>query len=214
MIKPQNPEVWSDFDGTGVIIAKKHNPRNWLKYPLPMIDGYADFLRGVQSGGVEIAGIVSRRPAIRRTVTARSIAQLGLDEFFPGKHQVVLSGSETKKARHLVDRSEDRLVALVDDKPHRIGQELIDALAQTCDVPSADQESHRQVILGAVHHSKSEEYFAKLGEHVAARDDVGYATNEQGLHIRGSMFDLLVVQVEPYSHEAGLAFAREVDSSI
>lgn len=212
MAEPREAELWSDMDGTGVELMPKRDPRNWAKYPLRMIDGYIDFLRGVQQGGVEIAGIVSRRPAyLRKWVTARSIAKLGLDEMFPGEHQVVLAGSESRKAQHLVDRSRDHVVGMIDDKPHRLGEELLNLLAPI--EPSEvvlDTPGRHQLVLGAVDHPKADEYMDRLGDHVAARTDVGHAVNEQGLHIRGGAFDLLVVQVQPYCVEAGLAFAADV----
>lgn len=206
-----NPEVWSDLDGTGVALVKKYHPRNWTKYPLRVIPGYTDFLGGLQQGGVDIAGIVSRRPAARRWVTTRSIAKLGLEEFFPDTHRIVLAGSETGKASRIATRSYDRSVGVIDDKPHRIGKELLDVLSH--DMVGFDAEGDkRQVVLGAVDHEKSAEYFERLFEYIEVRSDVHCLANDSEIHATGLTFDLHVFQVAPYSTESGLAFARSMIS--
>ena len=112
-------ELWSDFDGTAVGLKGKTDPRNWTKYPLPLKQGYANFLNGVHTSGVDIAGIVSRRPDIwpRRFVTHRSIAKLGLENYFNDTN-VILAGSEFLKAQHVVARASNKQVGIIDDKPH------------------------------------------------------------------------------------------------
>lgn len=212
MANPKSPEVWSDFDGTAVGLVPKHDPRNWAKYWLKMVDGYIDFLDGVREGGVEVAGVVSRRPKVGRSlVTARSIVKLGMDTHFPGPNHVVLAGSETRKAQHLVDRAADHDVGMIDDKPHRLGPEMLDLLVQVePHEVQLDAPGRRQIVLGAVNHPRSQEYFERFAEHAAARNDVAMAEKDGNLHIRGGAFDMLVVPVQPYSVEAGVAFAADV----
>jgi hypothetical protein len=141
------PELWSDFDGTAVELAKKHQPRNWRKYPLQMIDGYDEFLEGVSDGGIKLSGIVSRRPNIkqRRRVTMRSIEENGLDRFFP-EENVVLTGSEQSKAEFILKQAECGVVVLADDKPHKIGSEILKILQSG--VRGAEGGSGRTLILG------------------------------------------------------------------
>src|SRR5690242_14183199 len=98
MSKERPAELWSDFDGTAVELVSPFNPRNWRKYPMEMIPGYREFLQTAKDEGLEIAGVVSRRHELRRGVTERAIADLGLDEFFHHPSQVVLAGSHVKKA--------------------------------------------------------------------------------------------------------------------
>ncbi len=113
-----NAQVWSDFDGTAVTLARRISVHNALKYPLRLMPGYLDFLEGLRLGGAEIAGVISRRPDIRprRFVTARSVARLGMVTYFPETKNLVLAGSERAKANHLLNQDNDKPLGLIDDK--------------------------------------------------------------------------------------------------
>jgi len=214
MSRPSKPELWSDFDGTAVEIVSKFNPRNWSKYPLAGIPGYEEFLHGVLNEDVRIAGIISRRPNIapRRYVTARSVGKLGLDrQLFIHPSQIVLTGSEEGKARHVVERSRDVRVGIIDDKPHRIGLALLDALLQ--EVPPTSEDG-QLIALGVVSHGKSEDYTGRLMEAVGESDrDVTLSSNGDYPTFVGpssNRFRLSVVQLDPYSVEAGNQFAHQI----
>ena len=198
--------MWSDFDGTAVELAGKMDPRNWLKYPLPMIPGYTDFLDGVEEGEVDIAGVVSRRPNIwpRRVVTERSIAQLGLSEYFEGSH-IHLAGSEIKKAGIVVARSIYADVGLVDDKPHRVGVEMIRVLEQF-GLPAV-------VKLGAVAHAGRTAYLDELKYRAEFAGAAVDESHDGQFNIAVGESTLRVVELEPYSFEAGQQFAEVIKES-
>lgn len=208
------PQLWSDFDGTAVETVSKANPRNWLKYPLAGLAGYVEFLRGVQAGGVEVAGIISRRPEIapRRWATNRTIAQLGLSEFFSNPSQVLLVGSETAKAFHLSVESAFGTVGVIDDKPHKVGQALLKNLF--VDAPKvAEHRDHNPIVLGVIAHEKSQEYVERLVDQADILVDVqrdGLRIEEVtggGVSIVGRALNLRVVQLEPFTRQAGEHFA-------
>jgi hypothetical protein len=206
------PKLWSDFDGTAVGLVPKTNWRNWSKYPLPGIEGYIDFLRGVQNGGVEIAGIVSRRPNIapRRIATARSIIRLGMDQYFPGRHQVVLAGSEYAKAEVVAKASQEGQVGMIDDKPHK----FVPALAASLGGITVFG-SKMEIVVGAVNHGRRDEYLERLADQVTKDRSLRIHDTETGFYIehassRGDQWDkygIQVVPVEPFSEAAGQAFA-------
>lgn len=204
-------ELWSDFDGTGIHLMKKHDPRNWTKYPVRMIDGYLEFLEGVQRGGVEVAGIVSRRGRVRSGVTQRSIAQLGMSGFFGQPGQVVLAGSETAKAQHVANRARLRPVGVLEDKPHNLGLEL------TKIIGSWHEGGPRLgITLGAIDHPKRDEYLdrlATLATATAQASGVEVESAGSSLCIVAAAAELRVVPVEPYSALAGEIFARQLCSA-
>lgn len=210
-----NPVLLSDFDGTAVETAGPLDPRNWLKYPLPGVSGYADFLEGVQDEGVEIGGIVSRRPDIwpRRLVTARSISKLGLEQFFPGDEQVALTGDEAPKGALVVaEAQKGRPVGMIDDKPHSIGPSLIAALRET----PLDTEIP-EITLGVVNHGRSEEYMMRFiksmrGRYSQTGVSVTERVNDHSFALRGAdyRFQLNVFRLPNYSHESGQAFAQRL----
>lgn len=202
----RRPRLWSDFDGTGVELVPKTNPRNWSKYPLRAIDGYVDFLRGVRDGGVEIAGVVSRRPAIRKWVTARSIAKLGMDEVFPGAQPFVLAGSEDRKADFVANQSRFGKVGMIDDKPHKFGASLLRSLDASDGRPDGGRQT---VIVGAVDHDKTGDYVDRFLEMAHNEFGIVPIKGEAGSHIVPSgNFIVHIVTIEPYSFEAGQAFAE------
>lgn len=203
------PELWSDFDGTAVGIKGKIDPRNWTKYPLPVIDGYADFLKGFGDYGGRIAGIVSRRPDIapRRLATHRSIAKLGLQAYFGDPSKVLLTGSETTKAAHVLGEAAHARVGLIDDKPHRVGAEMIESLSAN----HSTESTH--ITLGAVRHDKQEEYMDRLLSFAEQHPSVGSIEEWKG----GPRYDIIVgesrlclVGLKPYSRTAGQVFVEDV----
>jgi hypothetical protein len=209
------PRLWSDFDGTAVGIAKKTNPRNWSKYPLPGIVGYADFLRGVQSTGVEIAGIVSRRPDmfIRRFATGLSVHTLGYQEFFDEPKKIVHAGSEKAKGQFVVEQSKATVIGILEDKPHKLGAVMLGALKEARVHPKT---AHNPIVMGVVSHDKSQENLERMAESAAAAqhrdlDIIELDSSETG--INGFCFELeslrlAVVQLRPYSLESGKEFGQ------
>lgn len=215
MITP-NPRLWSDFDGTAVGLVGKADPRNWSKYPLPGIEGYAEFLTGVRASGVEVAGVVSRRPDIllRRMATARSITKLGFGEFFTRPEQIVLAGSEEAKGMFVVEQSRDTTTGMLEDNPHKLGAVLLDAMTR----PTDDTAPSHPIVLGVVSHGRSVEYAEKLYYQAlgaaSGMDELEVKTAGESdrfsvLNTR-SMTRLLVVPLEPYSRQAGEAFGNIV----
>lgn len=208
------PRLWSDFDGTAVGLVSKTNPCNWSKYPLSGIEGYADFLKGVASTGVEMAGVVTRRPDIfiRRMATARSITKLGFGEFFPA---VVHKGSEEAKGRFVAEQSRETTIGMLEDKPHKLGAVLLGAgaLSETIQHPEAP---HHPIVLGVVKHGQSQEYVERLAAQANAMASGGLTVTETGpitaigLSIQSEQLSLEVVQLQPYSQYAGEAFGRTI----
>lgn len=211
------PRLWSDFDGTAVRIVSKINPCNWLKYPLPAIEGYADFLRGVRSTDVEIAGIVSRRPdiAVRRMATARSIAKLGFSEFFPYPDQIVHKGSEKAKGRFVAEQSRATAVGMLEDKPHKLGVAvLLGVLLEHAQRP--ESATYNPILLGAVNHGRSQEYIERLAAVADALvgNSIAVSEVEDGLSIKADGFSMDVVRLQPFSQSAGQEFGRRLVDSI
>lgn len=214
-LESPNSVLWSDFDGTAVETLGPLNPRNWLKYPLEGISGYDDFLEGAQETGVELGGIVSRRPDIlpRRFVTARSIADLGLEHFFPAADQRVLTGDEARKGSFVVEEArKGRPVGFIDDKPHRAGPAILAALIET----PLDVETPT-ITLGVVNHARSEEYMMRFiesarGHYEETGVSVTEKVNDHSFALRGReyRFRLDVVRLPYYSAAAGEAFARRL----
>lgn len=209
------PVLWSDFDGTAVETVSKLNPRNWAKYPLDGIPGYEEFLEGAQGAGVEIGGIVSRRPDIlpRRFVTSRSIANLGLQRFFPDLHHRVLTGDEARKGIFVVGEAQkNRPIGIIDDKPHHVGPALLAAMIETpLDVPISP------VILGVVNHDQSEEHMMRFIEDAdnrrgEAQLHVTERLNDHSFALRAwdFRFCLDVVRLPHYGDSAGEAFAERL----
>lgn len=218
MAEQPRPRLWSDFDGTAVEIVGKVNPRNWSKYPLAGMPGYVDFLRGVRNSGVDVAGVVSRRPNIlpRRFVTARSVAQLGLGEFFEPS-QLVCAGSEAAKGQFVVEQSAEARVAIVDDKPHRAGQAVVNALLEKFPVLTDDTDptTRPQITVGVVAHPKSAEYMSRFIDELDQNDNLDQVVRMdshgmQGVQVSDPNFELTVLQLEPYSIATGHQFAAHL----
>jgi len=213
------PRLWSDFDGTAVALARKTDPRNWSKYPLRGLAGYAEFLKGVRSTGVEIAGVVSRRPDIfpRRAATARSIAKLGFSEFFNRPEQVVHKGSEEAKWQFVLDQSRNTTIGMLDDKPHKFGAVLLGALTE----PVQHLEVPRYpILLGVVSHDRSQEYIERLVEQAEAKTTCGLHVTESwsgidraittSFRLETESLNLHVMPLRPYSEQTGEAFGRAI----
>ncbi len=215
----QTPRLWSDFDGTAVVIARKSDPRNWSKYPLRGLAGYSDFLKGVQSTGVEIAGVVSRRPDIfiRRMATARSITKLGFANFFSRSEQIVHKGSEAAKGRFIAEQSRQTTVGMLEDKPHKLGAILLGALTEPLQHPEA---THHPIVLGVVSHGRSQEYIERLVEQAKARTTGDLFVTEFasgvgpaaiiGFRLEAEALTLHVTPLQPYSEDAGAAFGHKL----
>lgn len=214
-----NVELWSDFDGTAVEIASTVNPRSWSKYPLAGLAGYNDFLKGVRSTGVDIAGVVSRRPdiLIRRMATARSISRLGFTELPTKPEQIVHTGSEEKKGQFIAERSQEVSVGMLEDRPHRLGAVLLGIMTEPMRHPKTP---HCPITVGVVAHSRSQEYIDRLVERAASMAHAGLHVSElndgiepeaaTGFLLQTESINLQVIQLNPYSQDAGEAFGRRL----
>jgi hypothetical protein len=218
------PKIWSDFDGTAVTTTYRLDPRNWLKYPLHGMDGYADFLDGArltegEENLVEIAGVVTRRPDIlvRRFVTARSVDMLELRKYFPNNSQLVHTGSEQKKAQFIFDQSAEAPIGMLEDRPHKLGNKLLEIFASQQNIDDAPE---RRILIGVVDHEKSQAHIAELiqtARQIAGSDAVEefeYKANKElantGYQIKIGDATLKVVQLAPYSRSSGEHFACEL----
>lgn len=208
--KPRTPILFSDFDGTAVETVGKLNPRNLTKYPLRPIDGWYDFMCGALYCGVDLGGVVSRRPNIwpRRFVTDKTMSEIGGYIIFEPS-QVVLAGSESAKAGVLVRHADARLVGMIDDKPHRIGIEILKCGAVEKGAPASANPAH--VVLGVVDTAKADQYIERT---LVKSDKLGYEVQEgvvvgdaEIAVITNEQTRLDVVQLRPYSYESGIGFA-------
>lgn len=200
------PELWSDFDGTGVEKLSKTHPFNWTKYPLKGIVGYPEFLLGVQDQGVEVAGIVSRRGSFRRGVTTRSISRLKLNEHFDEVDRVVLAGSEEAKGRFVVGRSHERAVGMIEDQPHKLGPVMVGALTE---LSTEADVAHHSILLGVVKHAKTDEYIDRFLTGLETTfPEVGVKQIEDGddYIIGDHNFSLVVTPLDEYSRQEGRYF--------
>ncbi len=221
------PQLYSDFDGTAVAKMYLLDPRNLTKYPLPEVEGYSDFLRGARlpddtnegQNGIEIAGVVTKRPNIfiRRLVTARSVAKLGMREFFPDDAKLIHAGSESNKAQFIYERSAEARTGMLEDRPHKLGAELLKTMAAQSATAEGDE---RYILIGAVNHGKSGEYIDKLVNDVralydsAAISEFDYEADEDvtsvGHRIKIGRATLEIVQLAPYSELSGAHFGKHL----
>ena len=214
------PILHTDFDGTAVEIAT--GIANARKYPLVGIPGFRSFIEGVSETGVQIGQIVSRRPddffGQRRRVTERSVEDMGMADFFGHPSSIYLAGkftiseiwkkeSERLKAGYVASFARDRVVGMIDDKPHKVGTELISSL-EDLDV------NPRTVLLGVVKHAKSIEYMTRLWQSAEdRRHRVEELTGGLGFRISNQSFELDVFQLPEYSFEAGQAFGSMLNKA-
>lgn len=216
------PELWSDFDGTGVHVVESRTglplqfayPRNWAKWPLKGIEGYSEFLKGVQESGVNIAGVVSRRQTWRRGVTRSSMAKLGVSDLLP---DVQLLKTEEAKGRFVAQRTTSGVVGMLEDKPHKLVPEIVQGMLVSATRNLELTDGRKNLVLGVVDHSKSEDRIAKVKDFLTRRpswiQDV-QDWGDGGLESRGTSltghFGLLITPLEPYSREAGQSFGELV----
>ena len=210
------PRLLSDFDGTAVEKLNPANPMHWRrnirKYPLAGIEGYAEFLGGVQSTGVEIGSVVSRRAEwLRRKKTTRSITDLSLSEFFGRPNQIILAGSEKDKAKAVAEQSRETVVGMIEDNPYKLGKALLDYA-----LDNRQLAAHHPILIGVVSHNTSYERISELRselrdrpqeEGVVVRGEAGPAT---GLVAYMGPLEVHVAQLEPYTAEEGERFGERL----
>jgi hypothetical protein len=210
------PRLLSDFDGTAVEKLNPANPRHWVrnlrKYPLAAMVGYADFLGGVESTGVEIGPVVSRRAErLRRAKTTRSISDLSLSEYFGDPEQVILAGSEKEKGRTVAEQSLLRVIGMLEDSPHKLGKSLLEYTLKNSHV-----EGHHPILIGVVSHNTSYEKISELRSELRLRpqtDDVivrGESGSNTGLIAYMGPLEVHVTQLEPYTAEEGQRFGERL----
>lgn len=206
----QSPRLWSDFDGTAVEKLFLVHPRNGIKYPLKGIPGYADFLKGARDSDVEIGGVLSARPngRSRRWATARSMSSLGLGNLFAPPAQVILAGSDQAKGLHLVAESRTTTVGMLEDRPHRVGPVLFNALMTDA---SAPKTAHHPIVIGVVEHARSDEYIERLMQQAQQLGErVVIAESAASIHITSESAQIGLVALPAYSMQAGQDFAARL----
>lgn len=212
------PRLLTDFDGTVVEKLNPANPLHWRrnlrKYPLAGMEGYVEFLGGVQSTGVEIGPVVSKRAErLRRGKTTRSISDLSLSEFFGRPDQVILAGSEKEKGRVVAEQSLLRAIGMLEDSPHKLGKSLLEYALKNSQV-----EGHHPILIGVVSHGTSYEKISELrGElrHRPQTDDVvvrGEVGSNIGFTAYMGPLEVHVTQLEPYTAEEGRRFGERLQA--
>lgn len=202
------PRLLSDFDGTAVEVVSRLNPRNWLKYPLPMRDGYLDFLDGVNSAGVEIRGVVSCRPnmAVRRMATHRSIAKLGLDRYF-NEDNVVHATREVVKAGVLIANSLEGPTGTIDDRPHKIGRALMHVM------DSMINHESFSITLGVVPHKYRDDYVELFLEEASHQKGWTITSNNENDYVlHNELHTVSLTNLAGYSLDEGRAFGELIKS--
>jgi hypothetical protein len=217
-----NPILISDFDGTLVHVAGNFFQKA-LKYPLNARIGAHRFLEGVAATDTEIGPIISRRPHLGRSfVTRRTLMDTGLSRWFPEKEDVILAGSinpfragasEQFKAEAMIEHAKRQAVGIIDDKPDKIGLEIIQLLRDA-------EEGVEPIVLGAVKTPDSYDRVRNLMNLVV--DSVpgvkqDYLSSDDGLggielsRIKGSVsFMLAVVELPDMSFDAGVLFGNRL----
>lgn len=212
MTTKNSPEVWSDFDGTAVETVGIANPRNWLKYPLAMIAGYSDFLSGINVSGSQVAGVVSRRPDIfpRRLATHLSMYDHDINRVL--KNNVVLTGSESKKGLFVAHKAMNTVVGLLEDKPHRIGVEVVKALSAT-----VGEYEVAEVVIGVPQEDDAFDKIARFERQMCQKRDefglgfIGTDLDSKNVTIYGEGgFTVRVMPLEGYSFESGTSFGSHL----
>lgn len=218
-----NPEAVFDFDGTLVHLAE--NPlQNMLKYPMYSQSNVHAFIRGIEQTGTKIGPIISRRPRYGRTfVTNRAIADLGLSGWFGNDAGKILAGSisptrfrksEGLKAAAIIARADERVVGVVEDKPQKLGKELLTELTYA-------GRTLEPIVLGAVDcpdtTSRIDElvsYAQKLSgvevEELHATDGNVMDGFEISRLREGAHFVMKVVALAPFSLESGKTFGIQL----
>lgn len=220
--KGRSPEFWSDYDGTGVHVVESRTglslqfvyPRNWMKWPLRGIDGYADFLAGVQDSGVTLAGVASRRQAWRRRVTVASMTSQGVHDLLP---DLQLLKTESAKGKFIARRAFDGVVGMIEDKPDKLVPEVVQGMLGAAGHDLRLEGGGSNVVIGVVGHHKAEQRITRVGERLETKSSWVHQVTERptgGLDIEGTSltghFGMIIVPLEPYSHESGAAFGELV----
>lgn len=208
ILRTGEPRLLSDFDGTAVETVGRLNPRNWLKYPLPMKKGYLDFLDGVQSAGVEVKGIVSCRPdiAMRRIATYRSIAKLGMGCYFD-ENDVIHATREVIKAGVIVANGLEGPTGTIDDRPHKIGMALLHVMDKMPDTEDS------LITLGVVSGKYSDDYVDIFLERVSLQEDWAISLGKEDTYVvsKGS-YSISLTKLKGYSQEEGRIFGERIKS--
>lgn len=214
--RKQVAEVWSDFDGTIIESIPTNNIGNWMKRPMGGIKDYRHFLDGIRFSDVSVEGIISRRPSTLpwRLLTDFSMAGQRLEGFF-NDPTVHLLAAEHAKAEWLVERSRERVVGVVEDRPHRLGASILKSLVS---VPK-DVEWH-PIVIGAVPHYWTDTFFCKFLESTEHLAGAGYdiqttistfravESRKAAISVEAENFRLDVVPLPKYSERAGIVFGK------
>jgi hypothetical protein len=203
----------SDWDGTGVEIVPKYDPRNWFKIGMPVRRGYLDFLRAAERQGFRFEDIVSvRKRSLRAPTTFLTIAyQRAADPLFEQQIQwrdFKFAGNERNKADKVVRGAAERSepVVFLDDKPHNIGPELIQSLKRHA---VSRTPGLADVTLAAVDHPKAGAYMERfLNDDRVPNLYEEHAPGTLTFNL-GASAALHVVRVEPYSAEAAVHLAEQ-----
>jgi len=222
----------SDFDGTAVEKLKpklwqpRTRARNMFKYPLAGMDGYIDFLEGVNSTGVENGGVATiRKEWARRWVTERSIRKLGMTGFFGDPESVFYGGNEGAKALRVadvaLDETKPQTVGMIEDMPQKFVPELVERLdfaahmagvPEDCPVP--------RVIVGAVQHPDRPSRLNQMMRDIFALSGDPWGWTEQSpqpreqadgsIRIRTDFMNVSVVRLGAYSYDEGVRFGERL----
>ncbi len=203
------PKFLSDFDGTAVRKYGYTNWRNWGKYPLPGIPGYLDFINGVLQEDVEFGGVVTIRGRMRRSLVTRlSLWRLGYRGTI-SPDMVRYTGKEEAKGRFIAEQARRTTVGMIDDKPHKLGGAILDAVEG-----SSRSGTHHPLLLGVVSHERSLEHMQELldraeGDSEVSVDAPAFWTGEDFTVTKGPLA-MHVTQLGPYSEASGQEFAQRL----
>lgn len=208
-MKAERPKLLSDFDGTAVKNFPWYSWRAATKFGLPMIPGYTQFLDGVLSAEVDVAGVASRRAQRwRGMATSRSIASLGLTPYFPNAGSVTLAGSEVAKAQTVVNASRESVAGMLEDRPHLLGAALLKILK------GKPLDNAHTIVMGVVSHPRSSEYIDRLATYAnqaipnSTLNDARELGAGNGFSVVAGNTQLQVLPLVPYTKEAGAAFGE------
>lgn len=216
-IKSQRPKLWSDFDGTAVVGAPALSPRNIVKYPLSVMPGYVDFLKSIQKQGLDVGGVVTRRPNLwaRRAATGRTMRSHGLGLIFGSS--VVHAGSERAKARFVVEQSRSRTIVMLEDRPQYLGFELVQILGQSAETDR--QSSWHPIVLGIAPNKHSDKRIQRLVDRLHKQDSsvLIKRVDKRTIVISAGPSTLHIMRLRDYSdREAAMlaSYARSIDVTL
>lgn len=198
------------MDGTIIQTIFHHNPRNWLKLWPTGKAGYKQFLEALQSDGIAVHGLVSRRPNlwIIRWITQKTITRLKLTHYFPAEH-IVLAGSDEYKGTFVAEQASKSPVVMIEDKPYRIGPVMVKSRLQTMGYP---------LTLAVVPHSRAAKYTLRLRKLLEQMPRVTIHTDsDQQFSVYGSdprRALMHVVVLQEYSAKSGRALAKQLYSRV